>query len=86
MGHFLLFMCISSQIFRRSDDFFAKFRENSFALLGSTVNVIGISTFSGIHAVMGLPSAVDVCDARIVCNAVANVLVVSSCCYSWCPC
>ncbi len=47
-----------------------------------TSTVVGISTIYGIHAVMGLPSAVDVCDARIVCIAVANVLVVSSCCYS----
>jgi hypothetical protein len=47
-------------------------------LLASTA--VGISTFSGIFAVSGLPSAVNVSDAPVVSAAVANVLVVNSFC------
>jgi hypothetical protein len=46
--------------------------------------VVGVPNLSGIPAIAGLPSAVDVCGVPIVSAvvypAVANVLVVSSCC------
>jgi hypothetical protein len=43
------------------------------------------STISGILAVAGLPSAIDVCNVPIVSADAANVLVVDSCCCCWRP-
>ncbi len=45
------------------------------------ISISGISTV----AVAGLPSAVDVCDVTSVYAAIANVLVVTSCCYCLSP-
>jgi hypothetical protein len=86
-GEFLLFSCLSSRIFRRSDDFFVIPLENSwrsFCAVGVTADVsivFGISTISDIPAVAGLFSIVhvDISEVPNFSAAVANVLVVSSC-------
>ncbi len=44
-----------------------------YRLLPADVStVVGISSISGIYAIAGLPSAVDVCDVPIVSAAVAG--------------
>jgi len=58
-------LCLSSQIFRRSDEFFAKPHELlvfycAVGVPAVASTVVGISTISGIPFVAGLPSAVDV--------------------------
>jgi hypothetical protein len=47
--------------------------------------LVSNSTISGISTVAGLPSAVYVCDVTSVYAAIANVLVVTSCCYCLSP-